>query len=67
MEFVIGIFVGALLFWLLVDRKKPSGTFIIDCSDPMRDEFCTLDLHESLDSVWRKKKIVLKVKTLSQK
>ena len=29
-EFIIGIFVGALLFYVFVDRKKPSGTFVID-------------------------------------
>lgn len=64
MEFVIGIFVGALLFWLLFERKKISGSFIIDISDPMNDNLCTLDLHESLDAIWNKKTITLKVKTL---
>lgn len=66
MEFVIGMFVGALLFYLFVDRKKVSGSFIIDCSDPMRDELCTLDLKEPLDVIWKKKTILLKVKTYSQ-
>lgn len=63
--FVIGLFVGGLMFWLFFDRKKPiepSGTFVIDFSDPMKD-VCKLELEESLDSVYTKKEIVLKVET----
>lgn len=63
MEFVIGLFVGGLLFWLFFDRKKPSGKFIMDFSDPAKD-ICRLELDESLDSIWSKKKIVLKVVTI---
>lgn len=66
MEFVIGMFVGALLFYLFVDRKKSSGNLIIDCSDPMTESLVTLDLHQSLDTIWSKKTILLKVKTYSQ-
>lgn len=63
MEFVIGLFVGGLLFWLFFDRKKPSGKFVMDFSDPVKD-VCRLELDESLDSIWSKKKIVLKVVTI---
>jgi hypothetical protein len=67
MEFAIGLFVGALLFWLFVDRKKVSGEFIIDCSDPLNDEFCTLRLYDHIDTIWNKKTITVKVRTISQK
>lgn len=60
--FIIGILIGALIFWLFADRKKPSGSFIIDFSDPLKD-VCKLELDESLDSVYTKKEIILKVKT----
>lgn len=65
--FVIGILIGYLIFWLFVDRKKPikpSGSFVIDFSDPMKD-VCRLELDESLDSVYTKKEIVLTVKTFN--
>lgn len=63
--FVIGLFVGGLMFWLFFDRKKstkPSGTFIIDFSDPVKD-VCRIELDESLDNIYTKKEIVLRVKT----
>lgn len=63
MEFVIGLFVGGLLFWLFFERKKPSGRFVMDFSDPVKD-VCRLELDESLDDIWSKKKIVLKVVTI---
>lgn len=63
MEFLIGIFIGALIFWLFRDRKKPSGTFFIDFSDPMKD-VCRLELDENLNSIYSKKQIILSVKTV---
>ena len=63
-EFIIGIFVGALLFYVFVDRKKPSGTFVLDLSDPDKD-VCRLDLHEDLNSIYSKKSIMLKIKTIT--
>ena len=63
MEFLIGIFVGGLLFWLLFDHKKPSGTFIMDFSDPNKD-ICRLDLDEDLNDIYSKKRITLNVKTI---
>ena len=62
MEFLIGIFVGGLLFWLFFDYKKPSGKFIIDFSDPAKD-ICTLQLDEHIDDIYGKKSILLKVET----
>ena len=71
MEFLIGIFVGFISCGILVciafrlDRKKSSGTFIIDFSDPMKD-ICRLELSESIDSIYEKKEIKLDIKTISQ-
>lgn len=62
MEFLIGIFVGGLLFWLFVDRKKPSGTFVIDFRD-IAETPCTLKLDEHIDDIYNKKSILLRVKT----
>lgn len=62
MEFLIGIFVGSLLYWVFFERKKPSGTFIIDFSDPNKD-FCNLELDEDLNSIYTKKYMILKIKT----
>lgn len=65
MEFLIGIFVGGLLYWLFANQKKPSGTFVIDFSDPLKD-ICRLELEEDINRIWTKKKIVLNVKTYGE-
>ena len=62
MEFLIGIFVGGLLFWVFVDRKKPSGKIIIDFKDVSQTPL-TLKLDEHIDDIYRKKSILLKVET----
>lgn len=62
MDFLIGIFVGGLLFWLFVDRKKPSGKIIIDFRD-IAETPLTLKLDEHIDDIYRKKSILLKVET----
>lgn len=62
MEFLIGIFVGGLLFWLFIDRKKPSGKIIIDFRDVAQTPL-TLRLDEHIDDIYRKKSILLKVET----
>ena len=62
MEFLIGIFVGGLLFWLFVDRKKPSGKIIIDFRD-IAETPLTLKLDENIDDIYRKKSILLDVVT----
>lgn len=63
MEFVIGMFVGGLLYWVFFERKKPSGTFVIDMSDANKD-VCRLELDENLNSIYSKKSILLKIKAL---
>lgn len=69
MEFLIGLIVGVVLaglvFCLISKLRKPSGSFILDFSDPMKD-VCRLDLEESLESIYGKKKIILRIKTVSQ-
>ena len=68
MEFVIGIIVGFLIgatsFKLYTDKKnkKVSGSFIMDFTDPTKD-ICRLELEESLDSIYSKKRISLNVIT----
>ena len=70
MEILIGICFG-LLFGLLAGillskhKKKVSGSFVIDFSDPMKD-VCRLELEEEIYSIYEKKQIVLNVKTISQ-
>ena len=61
LEFVIGIFVGGLLYWLFLGRIKYSGTFVIDTRDPMKD-VCRLDMDEGLNSIYSKKHISLRIK-----
>lgn len=63
MEFLIGIFVGALLYYVFCERKKPSGVFTIDLSDPDNKEICKFELYDSLDVIYSKKHILLDVKT----
>ena len=62
MEFLIGIFVGGLLYWLIVGHKKPSGKIIIDFRDVAQTPL-TLKLDEHIDDIYRKKSILLKVET----
>lgn len=68
MDFVVGILVGVLLCfvfggfdWLFKSKpKKPSGSFIMDFSDPDKD-ICKLELSEDLNDIYTKKEIVLTV------
>lgn len=66
MEFLIGIFVGALLYYAFAERKKPSGVFTIDLSDPMIDDICELTMYEGLNEISMKKRIILDVKTIME-
>ena len=66
MEFLIGIFVGALLFYIFTERKKSSGVFIIDFSNPMDDMPFRIEMHDDLNSIYSKKQIILKVKTIDE-
>lgn len=63
MDFVIGIVVGAILCYVFVERKKPSGRFVIDLTDPTKD-ICTLEMYENLNSIYFKKQIMLNVKVI---
>lgn len=65
MEFLIGIFVGCLLYWLFKDRRRSSGVFTIDLSDPMIDDMCGLTMYETLNEISMKKRIILDVKTIT--
>lgn len=66
MEFLIGIFVGALLYYAFAERKKSSGVFTIDLSDPMVDDICGLTMYEGLNEISMKKRIILDVKTIME-
>lgn len=60
-EFLIGIFVGALLYYAFGERKKVSGTFVIDLTDPMKD-ICRIEMDENLNDIYEKKQILLNVR-----
>lgn len=66
MEFLIGLIFGLVLMFLFdyvtTGRKKPSGTFIIDFRDPEKD-VCKLELEESIEDIYDKAEITLRVKT----
>ena len=57
MEFIVGIWVGLLLFYVFGVRKKPSGTFVIDLRDPEKD-VCRLEMDDSLNDIYSKKQII---------
>lgn len=61
MEFIVGIWVGLLLFYVFGVRKKPSGTFVIDLRDPEKD-VCRLEMDDSLNDIYSKKQIILNVR-----
>ena len=63
---ILGMLIGGLLFYIFNKRKqqqRPSGRFVIDFSDPMKD-ICRLELDEDLNSIYMKKSILLDVITL---
>ena len=61
--FVLGILIGLLLYYVFGNRKKPSGTFVIDTTDAMKD-ICRFEMDESLNSIYSKKQIILKVRVI---
>ena len=65
MDFVIGIVVGALLYFVFSKRKKISGSFTIDLRDEAKD-VCTLNLYEDINDIYRKKHILLKIITFDE-
>lgn len=65
MEFLIGIFVGGFLYWVFAERKRSSGSFIVNTSDPM-DETLKIEMYDSISEVCSKKQILLDVKILNE-
>ena len=64
---IIGMVIGGGIIYFITlselkPRTKPSGTFVIDVSDPMKD-ICRFEMDESLESIYLKKQIILNVKT----
>ena len=63
---LIGLIIGgAITYYVTVKRVKPSGTFVIDLSDPMKD-ICRFEMEESLESIYAKNRMVLNVKTYGE-
>lgn len=63
---IVGMIIGSVVsYFTLTKNSKPSGTFVIDLSDPMKD-ICRFEMIESLDSIYSKKQITLNVKTYSE-
>lgn len=66
MEFILVYLLGclnAVLFvWIHNKSRKPSGTFVMDFSNP-DEEFCKLVMDEDLNSIYTKKEIILRIDT----
>ena len=65
MEFVVGIIVGAILHYVFGARKKPSGTFVIDLTDPAKD-VCRLEMDDNLNDIYSKRQITLNVRVYEE-
>lgn len=65
LEFLIGIFVGALMYYVFGERKKPSGTFVIDLRDSEKD-VCRMEMDEGLNDIYEKKQIILNVRVYEE-
>ena len=63
LEFIIGISVGIILYYIFGNRKEILGVFVLDFSDPMKD-VCRLELFHGPWSAYNKKYITLKVQTI---
>lgn len=63
--FTVGIIIGMILRYAFAERKKPSGTFVMDFSDPLKD-ICRLELDEDINALYSKKYITLKVKVYEE-
>lgn len=61
MEFLLGVLIGALLYYIFAERKKSSGTFIIDLTN---NELCKVTMYENLNDVYFKDRIILDVKII---
>lgn len=63
--FIVGVFIGCVLRYAFGERKKPSGSFVMDFSDPMKD-VCRLELDEDINTLYSKKYITLNVKVYDE-
>lgn len=61
MEFLLGVLIGALLYYIFAERKKSSGTFTIDLTD---NELCKVTMYENLNDIYFKDRIILDVKII---
>lgn len=61
MDFIVGMFIGALMYWLFVDRRKVSGALVFTMDNPESDEFVNVEFYEDLNDIYGKKDILLKV------
>ena len=66
MGFIIGVIAGVIIgVWgyILTHKTTPSGTFIMDFSNPDEEGFCKLVMDEDLNSIYTKKEITLRIET----
>lgn len=61
--FFLGLFTGIVVMIFVRKKPKPSGTFVMDFTDPLKD-VCRMELSEDLNSIYQKKQIVLNVKAV---
>lgn len=64
MEFVLGIMVGLLLYYIFGHRKKYSGSLTIDLTMDAKEPI-KLNIYESLGDITSKKWIMLDVRVLT--
>ena len=53
------------MHYVFGERKKPSGTFVIDLRDPEKD-VCRMEMDESLNDIYEKKQIILNVRVYEE-
>lgn len=63
MEFIVGIFVGALLYYVFCERKKISGKLTVDLTTNAAQPV-SINFYESLEEIYFKKHITLSVEVL---
>ena len=58
--YILGCLNAVLFTYIHNKMRKPSGTFIMDFSNP-EEEFCKLVMDEDLNSIYTKKEITLRI------
>ena len=58
---IVGVVIATFLRYIFDVRKKPSGTFVIDLTDPAKD-VCRIELDDSLNDIYYKRQMILNVK-----